>query len=95
MSFERLVGWGRAGTFVKPHLHRVVRAGLPIRSLVAIGHGVAVPSDLVYKPCRLTDCALYAAPRADPVPSMDVGLAWTKARAQTPAFFERKSFLEK
>lgn len=85
--------WAEAGLRLTPHYRTTSIEA--VRSLVASGYGVAVLSDLVYKPWSLDGQRIMRRPLADPVPSMDVGLAWAKARAQAPAFFELKSFLEK
>lgn len=49
-----------------------------IRNLVAAGLGVTILSDMVYRPWSLEGARLEAVTLADPVPSMDLGLAWKR-----------------
>ncbi|MFO1061608.1 MAG: LysR substrate-binding domain-containing protein, partial [Dongiaceae bacterium] len=57
-----------------------------VRSLVATGAGVAVLSDMVYRPWSLEGDRIEARSLAEPVPSMDVGLAWRRdAKLAPPA----------
>lgn len=56
-----------------------------VRSMVAGGMGVTILSDMVYRPWSLEGQRLEARPVADEVPSMDVGLAWARGRALSPA----------
>jgi DNA-binding transcriptional LysR family regulator len=85
--------WAEAGLRLEPHYRTTSIEA--VRSLVASGYGVAVLSDLVYKPWSLDGQRIVRRPLADPVPSMDVGLAWSRSRTQVPAFFELKVFLER
>ncbi|HBO5452409.1 LysR family transcriptional regulator [Pseudomonas aeruginosa] len=69
-----------------------------VRSMVANGSGVAILSDLVYRPWSLEGKRIETLSLVDPVPSMSVGLAWrrdTEASAGMRAFREyfRQSFL--
>ncbi|MGO4327665.1 LysR family transcriptional regulator [Cupriavidus sp. 2TAF22] len=52
-----------------------------VRSLVAAGRGVAILSDLVYRPWSLEGQRIVRRGIADKVPSMDVGLAWRREPA--------------
>lgn len=47
-----------------------------VRSLVASGRGVAILSDLVYRPWSLEGQRIVRRALADRVPSMDVGVVW-------------------
>lgn len=47
-----------------------------LRGLVAYGFGVALLSDLVYRPWSLEGKKIAAIPVSDPVAPMDVGLVW-------------------
>lgn len=49
-----------------------------IRHLVALGFGVTILSDMVYRPWSLDNTRLEAITLADAVPSMDVGIAWKR-----------------
>lgn len=69
-----------------------------VRSMVANGSGVAILSDLVYRPWSLEGKRIETLSLVDPVPSMSVGLAWRReaeASAGMRAFREyfRQSFL--
>ncbi len=47
-----------------------------VRSFVAGGMGVTILSDMVYRPWSLDGRRVEATSLADPVPTMDVGMAW-------------------
>jgi DNA-binding transcriptional LysR family regulator len=49
-----------------------------VRSLVANGQGVAILSDMVHRPWSLEGRRIETVNLRDPVPSMDVGLAWRR-----------------
>ncbi|MFF7709228.1 LysR substrate-binding domain-containing protein [Pseudomonas sp. NPDC007930] len=85
--------WAEFGLRLQPHFRTTSIEA--VRSLVASGQGVAVLSDLVYRPWSLEGQRIVRRQLADPVPSMDVGLAWAQARPQSPAFFEIKAVLER
>jgi len=62
-----------------------------VRSMVAAGMGVTILSDMVFRPWSLEGQRIDARNLVDPVPSMDVGLAWRRGRELSPAaaaFFE-------
>ncbi|MBD1550866.1 LysR family transcriptional regulator [Pseudomonas typographi] len=84
--------WAAFGLPVTPHFRSASIEA--VRSLVASGHGVTILSDLVYRPWSLDGQRIVRRPLADPVPTMDVGLAWAQARPQGAAFFELKTFLQ-
>ena len=56
-----------------------------VRSMVANGLGVAVLSDMVYRPWSLEGRRIETIALKDPVPRMDVGLAWKAGAEYTPA----------
>ena len=56
-----------------------------VRSMVANGEGVTILSDMVYRPWSLEGRRIDTVNLADPIPSMDVGLAWKKDAKFTPA----------
>lgn len=56
-----------------------------VRSLVANGQGVAILSDMVHRPWSLEGRRIETVNLRDPVPSMDVGLAWRRNIEFTPA----------
>ncbi|MEW9807686.1 LysR family transcriptional regulator [Mesorhizobium marinum] len=55
------------------------------RSLVANGQGVAILSDMVHRPWSLEGRRIETIDIADPVPAMDLGVAWNPTVAFTPA----------
>ena len=62
-----------------------------VRSMVANRMGVTILSDMVYRPWSLDARRVEVIALADPIPTMDVGLAWAADREQTRAV---KSFRE-
>ena len=56
-----------------------------VRSLVANGQGVAILSDMVHRPWSLEGRRIETVNLRDPVPSMDVGLAWRRNAEFSPA----------
>ncbi|MBB4952110.1 DNA-binding transcriptional LysR family regulator [Agrobacterium vitis] len=56
-----------------------------VRSLVANGQGVAILSDMVHRPWSLEGRRIETVTLRDPVPSMDVGLAWRRNADMSPA----------
>ncbi|MCB6183066.1 LysR family transcriptional regulator [Leeia sp. TBRC 13508] len=56
-----------------------------VRSIVANGGGVAILSDMVYRPWSLEGKRIETVLLQDPVPAMAVGLAWKKGIEFTPA----------
>ena len=54
-----------------------------VRSMVANGMGIAILSDMVYRPWSLEGRRVEVMPVSDHVPTMDVGLAWSVNRALT------------
>lgn len=62
-----------------------------VRSMVAVGWGVTILSDMVYRPWSLEGDRIEARDIADPVPTMDVGLAWAKDRHLSKS---ARSFIE-
>jgi DNA-binding transcriptional LysR family regulator len=62
-----------------------------VRSLVATGTGITILSDMVYRPWSLEGDKLESREIAAAIPTMDVGLAWSRA-ATLPA--PAKAFIE-
>ena len=56
-----------------------------VRSIVANGLGVTILSDMVYRPWSLEGRRIETINLKDPVPPMNVGLAWKAAARHTPA----------
>jgi DNA-binding transcriptional LysR family regulator len=62
-----------------------------VRSLVATGAGVTILSDMVYRPWSLEGDKLESREVSAQIPTMDVGLAWSK-NAELPA--PARAFIE-
>ncbi|MDQ0315417.1 LysR family transcriptional regulator [Amorphus orientalis] len=56
-----------------------------VRSIVANGQGIAILSDMVYRPWSLEGKRIETIIPSQPIPAMDVGLAWRKGSELTPA----------
>jgi DNA-binding transcriptional LysR family regulator len=56
-----------------------------VRSMVANGSGVALLSDMVYRPWSLEGRRIETVQLKDPIPPMNVGLAWRRGAEVSPA----------
>ena len=56
-----------------------------VRSIVANGQGVAILSDMVHRPWALEGRRIETIELSEPIPAMDVGLAWKRGSPFTPA----------
>lgn len=56
-----------------------------VRSMVANGMGVAVLSDMVYRPWSLDGRRVEVMPVTDPIPTMDAGFAWSNGSERSNA----------
>lgn len=63
-----------------------------VRSLVANGQGVAILSDLVHRPWSLEGRRIETINTRDPVPSMDVGIAWRRGTDFTAPMVAFRSY---
>jgi DNA-binding transcriptional LysR family regulator len=70
--------WGKHGT--APAIIFRTESVEAVRSMVAVGSGVTILSDLVYRPWSLEGDRIEAHDIIDDVPTMDIGLAWSKDR---------------
>lgn len=55
-----------------------------VRSMVASGIGVTILSDMVYRPWSLEGQRIETRTLEDPIPTMDVGLAWLSGSKMSP-----------
>jgi DNA-binding transcriptional LysR family regulator len=67
--------------------------------MVANGSGVAILSDMVYRPWSLEGRRIETVQLGDPVPPMSVGLAWRRQQEISPAMhafreYFRHTFME-
>jgi len=63
-----------------------------VRSMVANGQGVAILSDMVLRPWSLEGKRIETVVLRDPVPAMDVGLAWRRNVEFTPSMEVFRSY---
>lgn len=64
-----------------------------VRSMVANGMGITILSDMVYRPWSLDGRRVEAVQLSDPVPAMDVGLAWVRDLELSPACIAFQNFM--
>ncbi|WP_235837774.1 LysR family transcriptional regulator [Chitinasiproducens palmae] len=75
----RTVGKYWARYAVAPRIRMQSRSIEAVRSLVALGQGVTILSDLVYRPWSLEGNRISRRDLSVPVPTMDVGAVWRRA----------------
>ena len=68
--------WRTAG--LRPNVVLNTASVEAVRSLVATGAGVTVLPDMAYRPWSLEGDRIEARPVEDPLPTVDVGLAWRR-----------------
>ena len=56
-----------------------------VRSMVALGMGVTILSNMVYRPWSLEGQHVEVRSLTDPVPTMDIGLAWRRDATLSPS----------
>ena len=66
-----------------------------VRSLVANSQGVAILSDMVHRPWSLEGRRIETISLVDPIPSMDVGLAWRRNAEFTSAMEAVRSYFRR
>lgn len=76
--------WGKYG--VTPNVRMQSKSIEAVRSLVALGQGVTILSDLVYRPWSLEGNRISRRDLSIPVPTMDIGAVWRRTGAMpTPS----------
>ena len=75
--------WKSAG--LKPNILFNTSSVEAVRSMVAAGMGVTILSDMVYRPWSLEGQRVETRTIAADIPTMDVGLAWTRAQPPSAA----------
>jgi len=65
-----------------------------VRSMVANNQGVAILSDMVHRPWSLEGRRIETINIKDPIPGMDVGLAWRSGNALTPPMLAFRSYFQ-
>ena len=59
-----------------------------------LGQGVAILSDMVHRPWSLEGRRIETMNISDPVPAMDVGLAWRRNMELTPPMLAFRSYFQ-
>ncbi len=72
-------------TGLKPNVVFRTSSVEAVRSMVADGIGITLLSDMVYRPWSLEGQRIELRNVAANIPTMDVGLAWSRSRPQSPA----------
>lgn len=65
-----------------------------VREMVALGLGVTILSDMVFRPWSLDGRRIRTVPLKDPIPTMEVGLIWLKGRQLSPLAEALRKYLE-
>ena len=65
-----------------------------VREMVALGLGVTILSDMVYRPWSLDGRRIRTVPLKNPIPSMEVGLIWRKVQRLSPVAEAFRNYLE-
>lgn len=65
-----------------------------VREMVALGLGVTILSDMVFRPWSLDGRRIRAIPLKEPIPPMEVGLIWAKGRPLGPIAEVFRRYLE-
>jgi DNA-binding transcriptional LysR family regulator len=81
--------WSKYG--VAPHVRMQSKSIEAVRSLVALGHGVTILSDLVYRPWSLEGSRISRRDLSVAVPTMDVGAVW---RRNAPVSKQMRTLLD-
>lgn len=89
-AYTALRYWSR--TPFQPNVKLRTTSVEAVRSMVANGEGVAILSDMVYRPWSLEGRRIETVVPADPVPAMDVGLAWKRNAELSPAMIAFRDY---
>lgn len=82
-AYSALRYWSR--THHQPKVRLRTSSVEAVRSMVANGSGVAILSDMVYRPWSLEGRRIETITLKDAIPAMDVGLAWKAKTEHTAA----------
>lgn len=69
--------WRRYGR--KPNVRLSTQSVEAVRSFIAREHGVTILSHLLYRPWSLDGTRIISIPIEEPIPTMNLGIAWNKA----------------
>ncbi len=65
-----------------------------VREMVALGLGVTILSDMVFRPWSLDGRRIRAVTLRNPIPPMEIGLIWAKGQRLSPVAQAFRSYLE-
>lgn len=85
--------WERMGA--RPNVIFETSSVEAVRTMVATGIGITVLSDMVYRPWSLDGARIDTRELSDPVPSMDIGMAWSNAKPPSAATAALSDFLRR
>lgn len=88
---ERVAERYWTGRKQKPNIVLATISIEAVRSMVGNGSGITILSDTVYRPWSLEGKRIMTKTLADTVPSLSIGLAWSKDMELTP---NKRSFLD-
>ncbi len=80
-------------TGLKPNIVFSTSSVEAVRSMVADGIGITILSDMVYRPWSLEGQRIEQRNVLADIPTMDVGVAWSRSRPQSPATKTLQDFL--
>lgn len=84
--------WSESGTAPSSYIRTSSMEA--VREMVALGLGVTILSDMVFRPWSLDGRRIYTMPLRDPIPSMEVGLIWYKGTTLSPVADAFRKYLE-
>ena len=85
--------WGQSG--LEPNIRLRTKSIEAIRSMVANGQGVAIASDMLYRPWSLEGKRVQTISLADPIQPLSIGMAWRPDEAVTPEIQMIKDYFRK
>jgi len=84
--------WDRAR--LKPNSFLRTSSMEAVREMVALGLGVTILSDMVFRPWSLDGRRIRTVPVKNPIPPMEAGLIWRKGNALSPLAQAFRHYLE-
>lgn len=82
-------------TAYQPNIRLRTSSVEAVRSMVANGSGVAILSDMVYRPWSLEGRRIETIHLRDHIPAMSVGMAWQKGRKIQPAMHAVREYFRR
>jgi len=84
--------WGEVG--LQPTTFLRTSSMEAVREMVALGLGVTILSDMVFRPWSLDGRRICTVPLKNPIPPMEVGLIWLKGHRLGPVAAAFRKYLE-